>query len=446
MFKKVLIANRGEIAVRIVRSLRELGIKSVVIYSDIDKDSLAVKIADEAYNIGGTKANESYLKYQKILEVAVASKADAIHPGYGFLSENSDFAEACRAIGVEFIGPSAESIVLMGDKSKAREIAMRAGAPVVPGSDGEIKDLSHLKKIAKEIGYPVLLKASFGGGGRGMRIANDESELENAYLSAKAEANAAFGNDSMYLEKFIVNPSHIEVQVLADKFGNILAFPERDCSIQRRHQKLLEETPSPKITPEIRQNLMDAAIKIVKESEYFSAGTIEFILDENRDFYFIEMNTRIQVEHPITEEITGVDLIAEQVKIAAGENLQISQEDIKINGHCIECRINAEDPDKNFIPNPGKIENLIFPGGPGIRLDLGVYSGSMISPFYDSMVAKLIIKANNRQLAINRARRSLEEFFIDGIKTTIPIFRKIFDDKDFISGKYSTNFIETKFK
>jgi acetyl-CoA carboxylase biotin carboxylase subunit len=447
MITKLLIANRGEIAVRIIRAAREMGIKTVVVYSEVDKDSLPVKIADKAVKIGPASPTDSYLFYQNILAAALAVKADAIHPGYGFLAENASFAEACRALNIKFVGPNPLSIRKLGDKITAKKIVKEAGVPVVPGSDGVIKNFEQAKKIIDKIGYPVIIKASAGGGGRGMRIVYKESDFENAFNYATTEAQQAFGDSSVYIEKFIGNPKHIEIQILADKHGNAIHLYERDCSLQRRHQKLLEETPSPVIDDETRMKMGDVAVKAAKAANYDSAGTVEFLYDiETGGYYFIEMNTRIQVEHPITEEITGIDLIKYQIRIANGEKLDISQEDVPSFGHCIECRINAEDPDRGFTPNPGKITNFIVPGGPGIRVDSGVFCGYTIPPYYDSMVAKLIVWGKNRKEAINRMKRALGEFIIEGVKTTIPFHEEVMKSKAFLSGQYTTNFVEKFFK
>jgi len=446
MISKILIANRGEIAVRIIRAAREIGIKTVVVYSQADKDSLAVQLADQTVCIGPPPATESYLFYQNILSAAESLKVDAIHPGYGFLAENASFAEACRAFNIKFIGPNPHAISQLGDKATAKRIVKKAGVPVVPGSDGVITEINEAKKIAKEIGYPIIIKASAGGGGRGMRIVYQEKDLENAFSFAATEAQQAFGNPSVYIEKFIDNPKHIEIQILGDKHKNVVHLFERDCSVQRRHQKLIEESPSPIINEELRAKIGEAAVKAAKAAAYDSAGTVEFLFDtETSEFYFIEMNTRIQVEHPVTEELTGIDLIKCQIKIADGEKIPYKQEDINKKGHCIEFRINAEDPDNNFIPIPGEIKKFIIPGGPGIRIDSGVYQGYKIPPFYDSMVAKLIVKGETRKEAINRAKRALNEFMIEGIKTTIPFHLKVLKTKEFLSGKYSTNFIEKIF-
>jgi len=441
MFNKVLIANRGEIALRVIRTLKEMGIRSVAVYSKADKDSLHVRFADEAVCIGPSPSTESYLNIPNIIAAAEITNSDAIHPGYGFLSENSKFSKICKEHDIKFIGASAEMIDSMGDKASARETMKKAGVPIIPGSEGIIENIQEAKKIAKLIKYPVMLKATAGGGGRGMRIVWEESELEPAWDSARQEAGAAFGNDGMYLEKFIEDPRHIEIQIVGDKNGKACHLSERDCSIQRRHQKLLEETPSPFMTNELREKMGKAAIKAAKSVKYEGAGTVEFLVDKNRDFYFMEMNTRIQVEHPITEEVINYDLIAEQLKVAAG--IPISGKNYYPNLHAIECRINAEDPHNNFMPSPGKITNFHAPGGHGIRVDTHVYAGYEIPPFYDSMIAKLITMAQTREEAIGKMRRALDEFVIEGVKTTIPFHQKLLKNKDFIEGNYTTKFMES---
>lgn len=444
MFKKILIANRGEIAVRIIRACREMGILTVAVYSEADREALHTQLADEAICIGPAASKDSYLNMENILTATVLSGAEAIHPGFGFLSENSKFAKICGECNITFIGPDYESIEMMGDKSRAREVMKEAGVPVIPGSEGELQDEETALVLAEKIGYPVMIKASAGGGGRGIRIVNNPDELPNAFNTAKSEAKACFGDDTLYMEKFIKNPHHIEFQILGDNYGNIVHLGERDCSIQRRNQKVLEEAPSTLLTEEVRKRMGDIAVKAAKTANYKNAGTIEFLVDDNLDFYFMEMNTRIQVEHPITEMITGIDLIKEQIKIAAGEKLQIAQEDIKIQGHAIECRINAENPDKDFRPCPGKIEQLIIPGGPGVRLDSAVYQGYRIPPSYDSMVGKLIVHGKNRKEAINRMKRALWEFVIDGVDTNIGFQYDILSAEAFEEGNYNTGFLRDK--
>lgn len=442
MISKILIANRGEIAVRIIRAAREMGIKTVLVHSTADKDSLGVKLADQSVCIGPPPASESYLFYQNILSAALAAKVDAIHPGYGFLAENGDFADACRAMKIQFIGPKSNVIKRMGDKARAKAFMKESGVPVIPGSDGIVPSVEKAHETAEAIGFPVILKASAGGGGKGMRIVDEKKELERAFSYAAAEAQQAFGDSRVYMEKYIAGPKHIEVQVLGDRHGNAVHLFERDCSIQRRHQKLIEEAPSPAINKETRKKIGEVAVKAALSVEYDSAGTIEFLYDmDSKEFYFMEMNTRIQVEHPVSEEITGIDLIKAQLKIANGEKLDIKQKDIHRNGHAIECRINAEDPDNNFNPVPGKISQLMVPGGPGIRIDSGVYPGYSIPPFYDSMVAKLIVWGTDRREAVERMKRALDEFHIEGIKTTIPFHKQVMVNKSFLQGKYTTAFV-----
>jgi acetyl-CoA carboxylase biotin carboxylase subunit len=445
MFKKILVANRGEIAVRVIRAIRELGIKSVAIYSEADKDSLHVKLADESYCIGPAAPNQSYLNIPSIISVAEISGAEAIHPGYGFLAENSKFTEICAEHGITFIGPSKEAMQKMGDKSTAKETVKRVGVPIVPGSDGNVKDESEAVKVANKIGYPVLVKATAGGGGKGMRLVKSANELPELFKTARAEAEAAFGNPDVYIEKYIEEPRHIEVQILADEHGNTIHLGERDCSIQRRHQKLVEESLSPAVDRRLRDKLGEAAIRAARAVNYKSAGTIEFIFDKHGHFYFMEMNTRVQVEHPVTEMITNVDIIKEQIKIADGQPLSIRQRDVQFNGHAIECRINAENPDRNFLPSPGEITIYLPPGGPGIRVDSHAYQGYHILPHYDSLVAKLICWGRDRTEAIDRMRRALNEFVIDGIHTTISFHLKVMDNEQFKAGNVSTNFIEKYF-
>ena len=441
MFKKILIANRGEIALRIIRSCKEMGIKTVAVYSTADKDSLHVRFADEAVCIGPPASKDSYLNIPNIIAAAEITNADAIHPGYGFLSERSKFAQICGEHEIKFIGPTPEMIDSMGDKASAKATAKRAGVPCVPGSEGLLKDVADAKRTAKKIGYPVLMKATAGGGGKGMRIILEEKEIDHAWESARKEALAAFGNDGMYMEKFIEEPRHIEIQIAGDQHGKACHLSERDCSIQRRHQKLVEETPSPFRTPELRTAMGDAAVKLCNEIKYEGVGTIEFLVDKHRNFYFMEMNTRIQVEHPITEEVIDFDLIREQIQIAAG--VPISGKNYIPQLHSIECRINAEDPQNDFRPSPGKILTLHTPGGHGIRVDTHIYAGYVIPPFYDSMVAKLITVAQTRDEAIAKMHRALGEFIIEGVKTTIPFHIKLMENADFRKGNYTTKFLET---
>ncbi len=441
MFKKILIANRGEIALRVIRTCKEMGIKTVAVYSTADADSLHVRFADEAVCIGPAPSAQSYLKMSNIIAAAEITNADAIHPGYGFLSENAKFSELCQKHGIKFIGASPEMIEKMGDKATAKETMKAAGVPCVPGSDGLLESLDHARKIAKEIGYPVMMKATAGGGGKGMREIFKEEELEKAWESARQEAAAAFGNDGMYMEKLIVDPRHIEIQVVGDSYGKACHLSERDCSIQRRHQKLTEETPSPFMTDELRSKMGEAAVKAAEYIKYEGAGTIEFLVDKDRNFYFMEMNTRIQVEHPITEQVIDYDLIREQILVAAG--VPISGKNYLPQLHSIECRINAEDPFNDFRPSPGRITTLHAPGGHGVRLDTHVYSGYTIPPNYDSMIAKLITTAQTREEAISKMKRALDEFVIEGIKTTIPFHRQLMDNPDYVAGNYTTAFMET---
>ncbi|NFL97525.1 acetyl-CoA carboxylase biotin carboxylase subunit [Clostridium botulinum] len=442
MFKKILVANRGEIAVRIIRACREMGIETVAIYSEADKDALHVQLADEAVCIGPPSSKDSYLNMYNIISATVLTGSQAIHPGFGFLSENSKFANMCKDCNIVFIGPDSETIDKVGNKSNARDIMIRAGVPVIPGSNGVIHNEEEALNIAEEIGYPVVVKASAGGGGRGIRIVHSKENMIKAFNTAKSEAKGAFGDDSMYVEKFIKNPRHIEFQILGDNYGNIIHLGERDCSLQRRNQKVLEEAPSPRMNEELRKRMGDVAIKAAKAVEYKNAGTIEFLLDEDGNFYFMEMNTRIQVEHPITEMVTGVDILKEQIKIAYGEKLNIKQKDIKIQGHAIECRINAEDYKNGFRPCPGKIENLYIPGGLGVRLDSSVYSGYTIPPYYDSMIGKLIAYGRNREETIQIMKRALGELIIEGVNTNIDFQFIILEDENFIKGEYTTKYIE----
>jgi acetyl-CoA carboxylase biotin carboxylase subunit len=441
MFKKILIANRGEIALRVIRTCREMGIKTVAVYSTADKDSLHVKFADEAVCIGKPQGADSYLNIPRIIAAAEITNADAIHPGYGFLAENASFSQICADSGIKFIGPTPQMINSMGDKITAKETMIKAGVPVVPGSGGLLRDLDEAKSVAKEIGYPIMLKATAGGGGKGMRVVHGEDELEKAFNSAKAEAGAAFKNDGMYMEKFVEEPRHIEIQIAGDQFGTVCHLSERDCSIQRRHQKLVEESPSPFMTPELREKMGEAAKKAAAAINYESVGTIEFLVDKHRNFYFMEMNTRIQVEHCVTEEVTNFDLIKEQILIAAGR--PISGRDYTPDMHAIECRINAEDPYNDFRPSPGKITVLHQPGGHGIRVDSHVYAGYVIPPYYDSMIAKIIAVARTREEAINTMYRALSEYVIEGVKTTIPFHLQLMQNEDFRAGNFTTKFLES---
>lgn len=445
MLKKILIANRGEIAVRIIRACRELGIRTVAVYSEIDKNSLHKELADEAVCIGPAPSNKSYLNVKAIIEAACLTGCDGIHPGYGFLSENSSFAKMCDEIGIKFIGPNYKMIELMGNKSKAKETMKNAGVPVVPGSDGLVDNVLEAIKVALRIGYPVILKASSGGGGKGIRIAYNEKELVKFYDLVRQEAKISFNDDSIYIEKFIENPRHIEVQVMADEHGNVIHLGERDCTVQRNNQKMLEETPSAVITDKIRQKMGKVTVNALKEIGYSNVGTIEYLLDKNKDFYFMEMNTRVQVEHPITESITGVDIIKEQLKIASGEKLQYKQDNIKFTGHSLEARINAENPYKNFMPCPGEIKELHIPGGNGVRIDTAIYPGYKIPPTYDSMIAKVIVHGKDRNESIAKMKSVLGEFIIEGISTNIDFLYKILEDEDFVSNNYDTSFITKKF-
>jgi acetyl-CoA carboxylase biotin carboxylase subunit len=441
MFKKILIANRGEIACRIIWACRELGIKTVAVHSEADRDSLHVRYADEAVCIGPASSLQSYLNIPQIIAAAEITNVDAIHPGYGFLSENAHFAEVCRECNITFIGPSPDVIRMMGDTSEARRTMIAAGVPVTPGSEGLIDDESTALREAKRIGYPVMIKATAGGGGRGMRIAWNDTELVNAYQTARAEAEVAFKNSGVYLERYIANPRHIEIQVLGDSHGNVIHLGERECSVQRRHQKLIEESPSPAVSPELRQRMGQIAVEACQRIGYTNAGTIEFLLDESGQFYFMEMNTRIQVEHPVTEEVTVSDLVAAQIRIAAGGEIGFRQEDLIFVGHAIECRINAEDP-VTFRPSPGRITTLNLPSGPGVRVDTAIYNGYFVPPHYDSLVAKLIVHHRTRERAIARMRRALEAMVVEGIRTTIPIHLQILNDPDFIAGNISTRFMD----
>ena len=441
MFKKVLVANRGEIALRVIRACKELGVKTVAIHSEADAASLHVRAADEHVCVGPPEAALSYRNIPNVLSAAEVTGADAIHPGYGFLSENAHFAEVCESIGIKFIGPTSENIALMGDKSKAREVVAKKGLPVTPGSPGELRSEQDAQEAAKTIGFPVIIKASAGGGGRGMRVVNKPEELARAFQAAQAEAKSTFGHDGVYLERYFLEPRHIEVQIVADNRGHVVHLGERDCSIQRRHQKLVEETPSPAIDERLRREIGRTAVDAVKAIRYCNVGTVEFLLDKDRNFFFMEVNTRIQVEHPITEMVTGIDLVKEQIRIASGMPLSFKQPDIKLNGHSFECRINAEDPEK-FTPCPGQITKYSAPGGLGIRVDSAMEPNATVVPYYDSLIAKLITHGRDRQEAMARMRRALDEFVIEGIKTTIPLHRKIFNDPDFQKGHVSTTFLD----
>lgn len=444
MFKKILIANRGEIAVRVIRACREMGIATVAVYSEVDKEALHVKLADEAVCIGPAASKDSYLNIQNILSACVLTGAEAIHPGFGFLSENSKFAKMCKECNIKFIGPDYTSIDMMGNKANAREVMKNANVPVVPGFEGEIENEIQALEIAKEIGFPVMIKAAAGGGGKGIRIAFNEDEFLAGFSTAKSEAKANFGDDRMYIEKFVQNPKHIEFQILADEHGNVVYLFERDCSVQRKNQKVIEEAPSTVLTEEVRKSMGEIAVRAAKAVDYKNAGTIEFLVDKNNDFYFMEMNTRIQVEHPITEMITGIDLIKEQIKVAAGIPLTFTQDDLQIRGHAIECRINAEDPNNNFRPCPGLIQDVNFPGGFGVRLDSAIYSGYKIPHCYDSMIGKLIVHGNDRNEAIMKMQRALDEFVVDGITTNIDLHFFILNDEEFKNGTYNTSFLKDK--
>jgi len=439
MFRKILVANRGEVALRIIRACRELGIRTVAIHSDVDSDSLHVRFADEDICIGPADSASSYLNIPAIISAAEVSDAEAIHPGYGFLAENAHFAEICESCQIKFIGPSVEHIRLMGDKARARKLAQKVGVPVLPGS-GPIQSVEEGREVAHKIGYPVIIKAAGGGGGKGMRIVHTDASFMNAFMMAQAESKAAFDLPDVYIEKYLEEPKHVEVQLLGDEQGNIVHFGERDCSIQRRYQKLIEESPCSAVAEDLRRRLGEAALRLAREIGYFSAGTVEFLLD-GKDFYFMEMNTRIQVEHPVTEMVTGVDLIKEQIRVAAGERLRFSQEDISLRGHAIECRINAEDPE-SFMPSPGKITGFNLPGGLGVRVDTAAYSGYTVPPYYDSLIAKLIVWGEDRQEAISRLVRALDEFVVEGIKTTVPLYRRICRQVRFLRGDFTTRFLE----
>jgi acetyl-CoA carboxylase biotin carboxylase subunit len=444
MFKKILIANRGEIAVRIIRACKEMGIETVAVYSEADQEALHVMLADEAVCIGPARSKDSYLNMQNIISATVLTGATAIHPGFGFLSENSSFARMCEDCNITFIGPKADTIDLLGNKSRARETMLKAGVPVVPGSEGEVETVKDAASLAETIGYPVMIKASAGGGGKGMRAVFNAEDLEKAYHSAKSEAKASFADDKVYIEKLIIHPKHIEFQILADSHGNVVHLGERDCSVQRRNQKMIEESPSAIMTPELRRKMGSAAVKAAEATGYINAGTIEFLLDQQGNYYFMEMNTRIQVEHPVTEMVTGIDMIKAQIRIANGEEMPYRQENIEFRGHAIECRINAEDPAKNFMPCPGRVENVLFPGGFGVRVDSALYPGYMVPSCYDSMLAKVIAYGSDRDEAIGRMKRALSELIIDGIQTNVEYQYELLEREEILTGKYHTGLIEGK--
>lgn len=446
MFKKILIANRGEIALRIIRACRELGIRTVAVYSEADANSLHRRLADEDVCIGPGPSRDSYLNVSRIISAAEITDADAIHPGYGFMAENEAFAELCGKCKIKFIGPAPEVIGRMGDKAEAKKAMRKAGVPVTPGSKGLISDIDEATALANEIGYPVIVKASAGGGGRGMRVAHTQVALSTALSTAASEAEKAFGNSGVYIEKYIENPKHVEVQILADEHGNVIHLGERDCSVQRRHQKLIEESPCPVMDAKGRKKLGEAAVRAAKAVGYANAGTIEFLMDKDKNFYFMEMNTRIQVEHPVTEQVTSIDLVKEQIRVAAGEKLKIKQDDVRLTGHSIECRINAEDPSRNFMPSPGQVLTYHAPGGPGVRVDSHVYEEYVIPPFYDSMIAKLIVTGADRDEAIRRMDRALAEFIIEGVATTIPFHQKVIRSEEFRRGDFGTGFVESFWK
>ena len=441
MFKKVLIANRGEIAVRIIRACRELGIKCVAVYSTADRNALHAQIADEAVCIGPAPTKDSYLNMNAVISAALLTGCTAIHPGFGFLSENAEFARLCEKFDITFIGPSYKSIEMLGDKAAAKETMAAAGVPVIPGSKGAVQTIEQARAIAAEAGYPILVKASAGGGGRGIRRVDRPDDLESQIIAAKQEAKSFFGDDTIYIEKFLIDPHHVEIQIIADKQGNTVYLGERDCSMQRRNQKVLEESPSPIVTPQLREKMGKAAVTAAKQCGYYNAGTIEFLVDAQKNFYFMEMNTRIQVEHPVTEAVTGFDLVKAQIRIAAGQKLSITQDDVKISGHAIECRINAENPDLDFRPSPGKIEALNLPGGPGIRLDSAVYQGYTITPYYDSMIAKLIVHGCDRDEAIMKMKWALSEFIVDGVSTNIDFQLELIKNRDFENGNYNIGYL-----
>ena len=446
MFSKILIANRGEIALRIIRACKDLGIRTVAVYSKVDADSRHVKMADEAVCIGDASAASSYLNIPSIISAAEITDVEAIHPGYGFLAENAHFAEICESCQIKFIGPTPAASRLLGDKMMGKETARKAGVPVIPGSQSVIREKNEALKIAKKISYPVIVKAAAGGGGKGMRVCHNDIRLVSAILTAQREAEAAFGNPDVYIEKYIEKPRHVEIQILADNYGHVIHLGERDCTIQRRHQKLIEESPSPAVDSKLRAKMGEVAIRVAKAANYVNAGTVEFLLDEDGHFYFMEVNARVQVEHPVTEAITGVDIIKEQIRIASGERLSYKQEDIEFNGWAIECRINAEDPDNDFLPSPGRISNCIIPGGPGVRVDTHVYNGYEISPYYDSIIAKLITHGRTRKETVDIMRRALSEFIIEPLKTTISFHRRVVDNPIFLRGQFATDFVERLFE
>ena len=445
MYKRILIANRGEIALRVIRACREMGIETVAIFSEGDRGSAYLNMADEAYCVGPAKSAASYLKTDQIIAAAEVGNVEAIHPGYGFLSENARFNEICRSCNIDFIGPSPEAMEQLGDKNQAREIAKSAKVPVVPGSDGLIEDENEALKVAHEIGFPVLIKATAGGGGKGMRVASNDLSLKSSFAAARQEAEAAFGNGSVYLEKYIEKPRHVEVQVLADLHGNVVHLWERDCSSQRRHQKLIEESPAPNLPDKVRNAMCDAAVRLVKKAKYTNAGTVEFIVDKDHNFYFIEVNARIQVEHPVSEQVTGIDLIQAQIRVASGEKLWLRQKDIKVKAWSIECRINAEDPERDFQPCPGKIESMFLPGGPGVRFDSHVHAGYVVPPYYDSMIGKLIVTKPTRDEAIATMLRALDELQVKGIKTTAEFHKRVLRHSSFVKGEVDTHFVERTF-
>lgn len=444
-FKKILVANRGEIAIRVMRAARELGIKTVAIFSDCDRTSLHVRYADEAYPLGGNLPSETYINMEKILNIAKKCGADAIHPGYGFLAENDEFARECEERGIKFIGPSPETMKKMGDKVEARKTAERANVPIIPGTKEAVNDVKEAIKVAREIGYPVMLKAKAGGGGKGMRLVKSDDEMESAFRLASSEAKSAFGDPSLYIEKALLNPKHIEVQIIGDEYGNIIHLFERDCSIQRRHQKIVEESPSPNITDEMRNKIIASAVKVAKEAGYTNAGTVEFLVD-GENYYFLEVNARLQVEHPITERLTGVDIVKLQIKVAEGNKLELSQDDVKRAGHAFEFRIYAEDPFNNFVPSPGKVKKIFLPGGFGVRVDTGIYEGFEVPIYYDPILMKVIVWDKTRELAIEKAKRSLKELNIIGIRTNLPFHLWLLTQEEFIKGNYSTKFVDEKFR